>query len=151
MGRSTSSSTLRPWVSNPTLARQILIYLHFTSPLFLLTLFLVAFTAYGIATASSNPEIQAGKAEHTSPRRDSLPRKTLPSTKRLRKEQAIDFSPTRKQLFAWLSVGIILTFLANATIVVLHAVIARKENWWCGESVVVNHLNPSKHSHPAES
>ena len=121
----------KPWVSNKT-AQDILVYIHFSSPIILLAFFLIAFTAHSIVTASKDDVVQPD-ANQTGPGGKPLPQKTRgkPIAKPL------DFSRARKLAFDWLSAGAVATFLGNAVVVILHAVIKRKDNWWCGESVAV--------------
>lgn len=129
---SPTSLGLRPAASNQD-AQHILVYVHFGSPVLLLIFFLAAFTTHSVVTASTdtatkNPQDQTGPGG-----------KPLPSSKKNPKQNdVLDFSPTRKILFNWLSVGTIVTFLANAVVVILHALINREDNWWCGESVAVS-------------
>ncbi|KAL8667541.1 MAG: hypothetical protein Q9168_007245 [Polycauliona sp. 1 TL-2023] len=127
-----SDLALRPAVSNRT-AQSILIYTHFASPIILVVFFLVAFTAHSIATASVDSTVKDPK-DQTGPGG-----KPLPSTARKTSQEtiALDFSPARKLLFNWLSVGTIATFLANAAVVIAHALVDRKEHWWCGQSVAI--------------
>jgi hypothetical protein len=121
----------RPWVSNRT-AQDILVYTHFSSPIILLALFLIAFTAHSIITSSDEAAVEPS-TYRTGPGGKLLP----PNTKGKRRKNALDFSHARKLLFIWLSVGVSVTFVANAGVVILHAVLDRKDNWWCGESVAV--------------
>jgi hypothetical protein len=51
--------------------------------------------------------------------------------------QTQQFSKTVKRFFNWLSVGILITWLADAVIFIAHALVARSEHWWQGQSVVV--------------
>lgn len=108
-------------------------YIHFASPTILLAFFLVAFTAHSIGTASKDAVVRPS-TEQTGPGGKPLPAKTK------RENPTVDFSPARKLLFIWLSVGTILTFVGSAVVVILHAVLARREHWWCGESVAVWHI-----------
>lgn len=108
-------------------------YIHFASPIILLAFFLLAFTAHSIATASKDAVVRPS-TEQTGPGGKPLPAKTK------RENPTVDFSPARKLLFIWLSVGTILTFVGSAVVVILHAVLARREHWWCGESVAVCHI-----------
>ena len=121
----------RPWVSNRT-AQGILVYTHFSSPIILLALFLIAFTAHSIITSSDDAVVQP-LPERTGPGGKPLPQNIKGKWRKI----ALDFSHARKLLFIWLSVGTIITFVANAGVVILHAVLDRKESWWCGESVAV--------------
>lgn len=136
MGFSIFSWAFRPWESRPKAAPAVLVYIHFTSPIILLAFFLLALTAHSIATASKGVTVRSS-TQQTGPGGKPLPQNNSPSAKARRDNQALDFSPTRKLLFNWLSVCTILTFFGNATLVVLHAIIARKDAWWCGESVAV--------------
>ncbi|KAL8856254.1 MAG: hypothetical protein Q9178_007091 [Gyalolechia marmorata] len=129
---SLSDLVLRPAVSNRT-AQTILVYVHFGSPILLILFFLIAFTAHSIATASvdttvKDPQGQTGPGGKPLP---TKPRKTSQGS------NGLDFSPARKLLFNWLSVGTIATFVANAVVVITHALVDRKENYWCGESVAI--------------
>ncbi|MCJ1309437.1 hypothetical protein MMC25_003096 [Agyrium rufum] len=114
---------------------KILYYLHFTYPIFLLFYFLAAFTAHSIATAS-------GDVVSKAPQLKGPGGKPLPNTKRP-KEQVQgrkpnpDFSPRTKILFNWLTVGVVLTFLGNASVVILHALVDREHEWWCGKDMAI--------------
>lgn len=140
---SLSDLALRPAVSNRT-AQSILIYIHFASPIILIVFFLVAFTAHSIATASVDTTLKDPQ-DQTGPGGKPLPSK---SRKTSQESNSLDFSPARKLLFNWLSVGTIATFLANAAVVIAHALVNREEHWWCGESVAV--WWPRHLSEPAE-
>jgi hypothetical protein len=124
-GRSPSAS----WPA----VNHLLVYIRFLSPIILIVVFLVAFTVHSIATASNN----AVPTEVTGPGGKPLPQKPSAATRARRAELAEDVSPARKLLFVWLSVGTIVTFVGNAVLVIVHTVLARQENWWCGESVAV--------------
>ncbi len=133
------ASSSRPWVSN-SIAHAILTYVHYASPILLLIFFLVAFTAHSIVTAPKDEIIQADPNQ-TGPGGKPLPRNTSPSAKREKEKQKDqDFSPGRKLLFDWLSVAVLLTFLGNAVIVIVHALLGRKHEWWCGQSVIVREI-----------
>ena len=123
-----------PWVSNTT-AQAVLTYVHYAYPIILLFSFLLAFTVHSILTASKDDTVQA-VPDKTGPGGKPLPRNTSPSAKK-GKQEALDFSPARKLVFDWLSIGVILTFLANSVIVIVHALTAKKHGWWCGQSTVV--------------
>ena len=127
----------RPWVSNQV-AQGILAYVHYSYPIILLIFFLAATTTHAVLTASKDDLVQAAP-DQTGPGGKPLPRNTSP-TARKRIQQTIDFSPARKLSFSWISVAAILTFLGDAVIVMVHALMAKEENWWCGQSVVVGRL-----------
>ena len=120
----------------PPAVNHLLIYTRFSSPIILLAVFLVAFTAHSIVTASDDnltePETQA-----TGPGGKPLPPKLSAAARARRAERTEDLSPARKLLVVWLSVGIIVTLVGNAALAILHTLLARHENWWCGESVAV--------------
>ena len=124
----------KAWVSNRT-AQDLLVYIHFAYPPVLLTLFLVAFTVHSVATASEDTTITAS-TDQRGPGGKPLPKNTGPSA-HSKKKQISDFSRARKLLFDLLSAGVILTFVGNAVVVILHALIYRKDSWWCGQSVAV--------------
>lgn len=129
------NQALRPR-STQHAAQNILVYIHYASPIILLGFFLVAFVAHSIATASRDVIVLVSKG-HTGPGGKPLPENESASARARREKQALDFSPARKLLFICLSAGNILSFVGNSIVVVLHAVFSRKDNWWCGESVAV--------------
>ena len=118
------------------MAHEIMVYTHYASPIILLIFFLLAFTAHSILTASKEDLIQPAPGQ-TGPGGKPLPRTSSPAAKAAREKKALDFSPSRKLLFTWLSAGVVLTFLGNAGTVIVHALLDRKDNWWCGQAVVV--------------
>lgn len=117
----------------------LVVYIHFTSPIILLAFFLLLLTAHSVTTASKYMVVRPS-SQQTGPGGKPLPQYISPSAKARREKQNLDFNPARKLLFTWLSVGIILSFVGNFIVVILHAVLSRSERWWCGESVAV--LNP---------
>lgn len=135
MAFSIFSRAFRPLAARPA-AADLLVYIHYASPIILLAFFLVAFTAHSIGTASKDDIVHAS-TEQTGPGGKPLPKSTSPSAKARREKQILDFSSARKSLFTWLSVGAILTLVGNSAVVILHAVLDRKDHWWCGESVAV--------------
>ena len=126
---------LTMWVSDSALD-SLLIILHYASPILLLVLFLVAFTVHSIVTAPKDNTLNAS-AEQTGPGGKPLPQNTG-ARAAAQKKQVLDFSPARKLLSIWLSVGTILTFLGNAVVVIIHTLLDRKQGWWCGEDVAVS-------------
>lgn len=121
----------KPEVSSQN-AQHILNFFHFGSPITLIIFFLTAFTAHSIATASTDTTNKPLE-EQTGPGGKPLPS----SKKRPKEKNVLDFSPARKLLFIWLSAGTAATFVGNAGVVILHALMDRKNNWWCGEAVAV--------------
>ena len=124
----------RPWVSNHA-AQDVLVYVHYAYPIILLLFFLFATTAHAVLTASKDEIIQPNP-DQTGPGGKPLPRTLSPGAKK-KTQQTIDFSPTRKLFFSWISVAAILTFLGDAVVIIVHALVDKKDNWWCGQSGVV--------------
>jgi hypothetical protein len=116
-------------------AARFLDFLQYAYPIILLAFFLLAFTVRSIATSSSansngdEPVYGPGG-------------KPLPLSKKAKKASKRDPGPElsrpRKLVFEWLSVAACLTFVANAINVIVHALYARKQGWWCGQAVVVS-------------
>ncbi len=112
--------------------------LHYASPLILLFFFLFAFTLRSVWTASTTNNLTPSSA-HTGPGGKPLPKKTPQLDKK--STTSLDFSRSRKLLFDWLSVAAATTFVANAINVIAHALIHRRDGWWCGKSVVVGRVS----------
>ena len=113
--------------------RKALVYLHYSYPIILLVVFLLGVMIYSIATASK--EVATSAPIQTGPGGKPLPKNK--KTKKAKAKEPEEFSAVARGLFNWLTVGVILTFLADAALVCLHALIDRKENWWCGKPVAV--------------
>lgn len=123
----------QPWVSNRT-AQNILTYLHASYPIIVLALFITVFTIRSIALANRETEA-APVTTQVGPGGKPLPRKS-PASKS-KNSEVLDFSRPRKLLFEWLSLAVAMTFVANSIQVIIHALYAREEEWWCGETTVV--------------
>jgi ABC-type transport system involved in Fe-S cluster assembly fused permease/ATPase subunit len=116
---------------DPHAARELLEYLRTCYPIFLLSLFAVAFVVNTMVTAnraSNNESVRMGPGGRPLPKRC---RSAAPARK-LR-----EFSPTVKRFFNWLSVAVLVTYLIDATIYILHVMMARSEHWWRGQSAVI--------------
>ena len=129
------AATSEPWLSNRT-AHAVLSSVHYTSPMLLFVVFLAAFVARSILVSSRVDDLKP-PTENAGPGGKALPRTNSPAAKKKLQGQTLDFSPGRKLLFICLSILLLLTFMANAVIVVFHALTHRTENWWCGQSFVV--------------
>ncbi|KAJ5103306.1 Vacuolar ABC heavy metal transporter (H.t1.c1) [Penicillium argentinense] len=116
---------------DPQAARELLEYLRTCYPILLLVLFVVAFVANTMVVAR---KANRQEAQNVGPGGRPLPRRSR-SDSALKKTQA--FSRTVKLCFNWLSAAVLLTFLADATIYVVHVMVARSEQWWRGQSVVI--------------
>lgn len=116
---------------DPHAALELLEYLRTCYPIFLLCLLVVAFVANTMITArkaSKDDSLRMGPGGRPLPKRSR-------SLGTFRKTLA--FSQTVKRIFNWLSVGVLVTFLADATIYIVHVMVASSEHWWRGQSVVV--------------
>jgi len=123
----------RPIVLQPA-ARGVLVCLQYAYPVVLLVFFVIAFMVQSIRNAPEDQELPPARGPGGKP----LPR----TKKRTQQEQAlrqpqIDFTPGRKRAFVFVTAGVVLTFLGNAAIVVLHALVDRQDGWWCGQHVAV--------------
>lgn len=115
---------------DPHAALELLEYLRTCYPIFLLLLFVTAFVANSMITAS--------KANNSASQRMGPGGRPLP--KRSRSSSGLKtqgFSKNVKRVFNWLSGAVLLTFLADAAIYVGHVMVARSEHWWRGQAAVV--------------
>lgn len=115
---------------DPHAALELLEYLRTCYPIFLLLLFVVAFVANTVITAS---KVNKSTTQRMGPGGRPLPRRSLSSAG----STSQGFSQNVKRVFNALSVAVLLTFLADATIYIVHVMVARSEHWWRGQSVVV--------------
>ena len=107
----------------------------------LLSVFLVAFVAHGIRTASDRGTDDGDGDGDDGQYLTGPDGKPLPSTvKRPNTDEAKhhrnDFSASQRLLFRWLSVGVIVTFVGNGINVITHALMERP--WWCGQATAVS-------------
>jgi hypothetical protein len=114
---------------DPHAALELLEYLRTSYPIFLLILFVVAFVA--------NTTIAAKKASKHESQCFGPGGRPLPQRTRSVPTYKSQFSRNVKRVFNLLSVAILLTFLADAIIYIIHVMVARSENWWRGQSFVV--------------
>lgn len=138
----TPPAPVEPLVTNNSTTRQLLLVLHYASPIALLLFFLAAFTFRTIAASESfnTNANHAGDADSnapTGPGGKPLPKRTPPRSPPKKDPHDADLPRARKLIFEWLSVLAALTFVANAINIIVHALYSRGEQWWCGQSVVV--------------
>ena len=115
---------------DPHAALKLLDYLRTCYPCLLFVLFIVAFIASTVSTAR---KFKQSESPRMGPGGRQLPQRSRSSG--IDKTQG--FSKSTKQVFNWLSAAVLLTFLADATIYIVHVMVARSEHWWRGQSVVV--------------
>lgn len=135
MASTATSTPVRSLHDESYVARRTLNALHYAYPILLLFFFLVAFTAYGVVTAPNEKSSAPPSTFGTGPGGKPLP---LPNrTKSKDRKHTLALSRSRKLLFDWLSVFASGTFVANAVNVIAHALVMRKERWWCGQAYAV--------------
>lgn len=116
---------------DPHAALELLKDLRTCYPIFLLLLFVVAFVAHTMVTAR---KANKNDSQRMGPGGRPLPKRSR-SSGAFRRTQG--FSRTVKRFFNWLSAAILVTYLADATIYIVHVMVARSEHWWRGQSMVV--------------
>jgi hypothetical protein len=129
-------------------AQRILSIIHFAYPIVLLVYFLSAFTLRSILLASTDDSDHATSDIQLGPGGKPLPKKKPAAES---DNTYLDFSRPRKLLFEWLALGATLTLVGNAITVIVHALYARQEEWWCGQATVVSYLVPGIINHPTKS
>ena len=115
---------------------ELLDIIHFHYAWFLGLVFLVAFFANSILSAE-----RLAAAKETvllGPGGKPLPGSARKSREERERKKLLDFTPGRKQVFLCLSIGLLGTFVASGTNIVLHALYAKETVWWCGEPTAVS-------------
>lgn len=125
-------TSTHPWLG-PEDANHLLEYLHFACPIVLLFFFIFAFSAHSILSSKA-----AGKASSTTVQYGPLGKPLPTRSQSFRAIAPRDFSRNRKLVFEWLTVLVCVTFVANAAVVILHALAERRNHWWAGQSVTVS-------------
>ena len=127
------SSLSFPWLHH-TAAQRALRDLQYAYPIVLLFFFILAFTARSILAAPPDDggQEQAPRVQY-GPGGKPLPMRSVSFKKVVQR----DFSRSRKLVFEWLSVLACLTWIANAAVVIIHALYDRENGWWCGRATTV--------------
>lgn len=115
---------------DPHAALELLDYLRTCYPCFLFVLFIVAFIANTVSLARKSKQAESPRM---GPGGRQLPQRSRSSGI----DNTQGFSKSTKHVFNWLSAAVLLTFLADATIYIVHVMVARSEHWWRGQSMVV--------------
>ncbi|KAK2733396.1 hypothetical protein FQN57_002136 [Myotisia sp. PD_48] len=114
-------------------SRSLLGYTQMLYPIILLVIFCISFIARTVVSAQ---KIQPNVPEGTGPGGRPLPQR-MRSAAVVTTRKTFDFSPAAKLTFKWLSLGVLLTLVADAAVNMTHVILRRREQWWCGQSVVV--------------
>lgn len=116
-------------------------------PAIVLGVFLVGFIIYGIRHAPDEGDSVAVGALR-GPGGRPLPYRRK-SANLLKEAAAIrDFSPVAKFIFRLGQIGVILTFIVDAVLILLQVLMYRKDEWWPGQSAIVRkstHLLRTRH------
>jgi hypothetical protein len=116
-------------------SRRILKYTKISTPAVVLVIFLVAFITHGILTAP--PSVDVEVHARLGPGGRPLPKRRQSSQQVKEAAKVRDFSPNVKLLFNWLGLFALMTFAANAVLIVLQTIINFREKWWPGQAAVV--------------
>ncbi|KAL4906585.1 hypothetical protein BDW74DRAFT_135130 [Aspergillus multicolor] len=113
--------------------RRFLESLRVGYPILILVVFASAFVANSIVTARTAN--RNSSASETGPGGRPLPKRSRSTITVVKSAQK--FSRNAKLCFKLLSVGILATLVAEAAVNVAHVIVARSEQWWCGQAVVI--------------
>jgi hypothetical protein len=122
------------WDRRNRALQRSLALLQYAYPIVMVVVFLAAFTARSILASNSNSNI--AKPTTTGPGGKPLPA-TDPTRNFVKRQVTDDVTQSQKRVFQWLSLAAALTFFGNSVNVIVHALYARRENWWCGKPAVV--------------
>lgn len=102
----------------------------------LLAVFIVGFVTYGIVNAPNDAgKVQVHPMKGPGGRPLPLRRKSANQVKEAASVK--DLSPLAKFIFQILQTTVLLTFLVNAGLIIVQALVDRKAQWWPGESAIV--------------
>jgi ATP-binding cassette, subfamily B, vacuolar membrane transporter HMT1/ACLQ len=121
-------------------SQQILEYTKISAPGIVVLIFLITFVTHGILTAPPSDDVEVHAT--LGPGGRPLPKRRQSSHQVKEAAKVRDFSPNVKLLFNWLGLLALMTFAANAVLIVLQSMIHFREKWWPGQAAVVNaHLS----------
>lgn len=115
-------------------ARTLLQYLRICYPIFIFAVFVGTFVANSILAAKNVN--RNSNSVCTGPGGRPLPKRSRSTTAVAKQPQK--FSENTKLLFKWLSVGVVLTFVADTVINITHVILSKSQHWWPGQSLVVS-------------
>ncbi|KAL4937143.1 hypothetical protein BDV06DRAFT_79659 [Aspergillus oleicola] len=102
-------------------------------PILILLVFASSFVANSVITArTANRNVSAAQ---TGPGGRPLPKRSRSTVAVVKAPQK--FSRSAKLCFKLLSVAVLVTLVAEAALNVAHVMLARSEQWWCGQAVVI--------------
>ncbi len=105
------------------------------APVVLLLVYLIAFTVYSVRTARNDNDISPPGPQLLGPGGKPLP-SNKSNNQRSEAEQE-DFSAGTKRTFQVLTGGVLVSLFGNIVMVIVHALTAREEHWWCGQTATV--------------
>jgi ATP-binding cassette, subfamily B, vacuolar membrane transporter HMT1/ACLQ len=117
-------------------SRRILEYTKVSAPAVVLVAFLITFITHGILTAAPSNDVEVHA--RLGPGGRPLPKRRQSSQQVKEAAKVRDFSPNVKLLFNWLGLFALMTFAANAVLIILQAIIHFREHWWPGQAAVVS-------------
>lgn len=138
-----SISAVRSFRTSLEKSRQILGYTKICAPAIILLVFLAAFITHGIVTAPPSDDVEVHAK--LGPGGRPLPKRRQSSQQVKQAAKVRDFSPSVKLLFNWLGVFALMTFAANAVLIILQSIIYFRDQWWPGQAAVVS-ARPFLHS-----
>jgi thiosulfate reductase cytochrome b subunit len=116
---------------------KVLRVVHFYDAWVLFFVFIVAFVTNSILSAEE--EAESEQKVLLGPGGKPLPMSAGRKAKeeRAKRKKLEEFSPVRKLVFLYLSVGLLFTYLSNGAAITLH-VLTNDTPWWCGKSTAVS-------------
>lgn len=117
---------------------EVLEIIQFAYPVVLVFFFLVVFTARSILSADNRNPDTPNEPQLLGPGGKPLPRSSAQRASSRKNKANEDVPRSQKLLFQWISVFVCLTFVGNAAVAILHALVNRKEGYWCGKAYVVS-------------
>ena len=134
--RAVTALTPELWISGST-TRDILTYIRYATPIILFIVFCTIFLARSILEAKRDPRPLKGHLRRSARKEKGISPVNSSSLQGQSEGIILDFSPSRKGFFLLTNFLLLLTFVANGAIVVVHAVLERQHDYWCGQAYVV--------------
>lgn len=113
---------------------EVLGYVQIASPIATLLVFLGAFVASSVMAAK---QLTPTNRKAVGPGGRPLPKRSRSAMSVLRERERQEMSRTSRLVFRWLALGVAITFVANAAVIMAQTVIYRSEHWWRGKAAVV--------------
>ena len=118
---------------------EVLQYFRISYPIVVLVVFFFVFILHSSNVAKQNEAGNIGDAAHIGPGGKRLPKRTRVMMM-VARELPVELARKKsKAVFLWLTILLLFTYVGDAVLDMTHVMVAKSQQWWCGQAVVVSY------------